>query len=112
MSKLAKGLILLGALLAAPVAQATDPESRIEGGAVAPASAQPDVASPAPDGASLFATHCAKCHKPAGLARRLQGAADQETAKAAMATFLAHHARADAAADAAIIDWLLNGSKR
>ena len=112
MSKLAKGLILLAALLTAPTVQATDSARPFKGRAIAPASAQPGAAPPAADGASLFATHCAMCHQPAALARRIGSAADRDTAKAAMATFLAHHGRADPAADAAIIDWLLNGGTR
>jgi mono/diheme cytochrome c family protein len=112
MSKLAKGLILLAALLTAPKVQATDPARPFEGGAVAPASAQPDPTLPAPDGATLFAQHCAVCHKQADLVRRVQGAGDAETAKASLTTFLGRHGRADAAADAAIIDWLLNGNPR
>jgi hypothetical protein len=51
------------------------------------------------------------CHKPADLARRVGSAADRDTGRAATATFLAHHGRADAAADAAIIDWLLDGAR-
>ena len=74
------------------------------------ASAQPDATLPAPDAATLFAQHCAVCHKPADLVRRAQGAGDAEMAKASLTTFLARHGRADATADAAIIDWLLHGS--
>jgi mono/diheme cytochrome c family protein len=112
MAKPAKGLILLAALLAAHVAQATDPAGPTEGGAVVPTSAQPDAPSPPPDGARLFAAHCAMCHKPADLAERVQSAGDAKTAKASLTTFLARHGPADAAADAAIIDWLLAGRTR
>jgi cytochrome c len=78
----------------------------------APVSAQPNAATPAPDGAMLFAQHCAMCHKPADLARRVESAGDAETATASLTTFLATHGCADAAADAAIVDWLLNGGTR
>jgi hypothetical protein len=110
-SKLAEGLMLL-ALLTAPLAQAADPASRNEGGAVVPPSAQPHAVGPTPDGATLFTQHCAMCHKPADLARRIQREADRDAARAATVTFLAHHARADPTADATIVDWLLSGSTR
>ena len=111
MLKLAKGVTLLAAFLPAQVVQAADPASQIEPGAVAPGSPEPN-APPAPDGAKLFGTHCAMGHKPADLVPRVRSAPDRETARAAMATFLARHGRSDAAADAAIMDWLMNGSTR
>jgi mono/diheme cytochrome c family protein len=98
MSKLLKCLSPLAVLLTAQVVQAADS-----------AFAQPDAAPPAPAGASLFAKHCAMCHKPADLARRVQSAGDAGTGKGSLTSFLAAHGRADPAADAAIIDWLLNG---
>jgi mono/diheme cytochrome c family protein len=112
MSKLVEGLTLLAVCLPVHAMQAADPAGRVEGGAVVPASAQPDATLPASDPATLFAQHCAVCHKPADLVRRVQGAGDPETAKASLTTFLARHGRADAAADAAIIDWLLNSGTR
>jgi mono/diheme cytochrome c family protein len=67
---------------------------------------EPDTTPPALDGAQLFATHCAMCHKPEELARPLQDAADPDGASANMAAFLAPHGRCDAAADMAVIDYL------
>ena len=99
---------LISAFLAVPAAQAADPANRTEPGGSGPTRPEPDTAPPALDGAQLFATHCAMCHKPAELARRLQGAADPKAARADMAAFLARHGRSDADADAAIIDYLAN----
>lgn len=84
----AKVLLPLGALIVSHATPAADP------------------APPAADGAQLFATHCGMCHRSAELARDLQSAADLEAARAAMAAFLAGHGRSDAAADAAIIEYL------
>jgi len=95
MPNAAKTALLIGAALAIHTAQAADPAT--------------STAPPALDGAQLFATHCAMCHKPAELARRLQSAADPKAARADMATFLARHGRSDADADVAIIDYLANG---
>ncbi len=94
MATAAKVPILITAVLATHTAQAADPAT--------------STAPPTLNGAQLFATHCAMCHKPAELARRLQSAADPKAARADMATFLAHHGRSDAGADAAIIDYLAN----
>jgi mono/diheme cytochrome c family protein len=88
----AKAALLIIAFLAIDTAQAADPAT--------------STPPPAPNGAQLFATHCAMCHKPAELARRLQSAADPKAAWVDMAAFLARHGRSDAAADAAIIDYL------
>jgi mono/diheme cytochrome c family protein len=90
----AKAALLIAAVLAIHTAQAADPAT--------------STAPPALNGAQLFATHCAMCHKPAELARRLQSAPDPEAARADMAAFLAGHGRSDADADAAIIDYLAN----
>ena len=92
MATAVKTLILITAVLAIPTARAADPAT--------------STATAALNGAQLFATHCAMCHKPAELARRLQSAADPKAAWADMATFLARHGRSDAAADAAIINYL------
>lgn len=94
----AKAALLIAAVLAIHTAQGADPATSI-----APA---------APDGARLFATHCAMCHQPADLARRLQSAADPAAARAEMAAFLARHGRSDATADGAIIDYLASGTFR
>jgi mono/diheme cytochrome c family protein len=92
----AKAAILMAAVLAIHPARAADPAT--------------STAPPTPDGAQLFTTHCAMCHKPAELARRLQNAADPKAARADMAAFIARHGRSDAAADAAIIDYLANSA--
>jgi mono/diheme cytochrome c family protein len=94
MATVARIPILIAAVLAIHAAQAADPAT--------------STAPPVLNGAQLFATHCAMCHKPAEPARRLQSAADPTAARADMATFLARHGRSDAAADAAIIDYLAN----
>jgi mono/diheme cytochrome c family protein len=92
MATAARVPILITAVLAIHTAQAADPAT--------------STAPPAPNGAQLFATHCAMCHKPAEPAQRLQSAADPKAARADMATFLAGHGRSAADADAAIIDYL------
>ena len=108
MANAANPLILIAVFLAVHAAQAADPATSNESDASGSARTEPDIAPPALDGAQLFATHCAMCHKPAELARRLQGAADPKAARADMAAFLARHGRSDADADAAIIDYLAN----
>lgn len=108
MANAANILILIAALLVAHTAQATDPAISIDSAVSGAAPAEPDTTSPALDGAQLFATYCALCHKPAELARRLQDAADSEAARADMATFLARHGRSNADADRAIINYLAN----
>ena len=100
-------LVLIAAFLAGQPVHAADPASRTEPKSSGPASAQP-----APDGARLFATHCAICHQPADLARRLQAATDPAAARVDMAAFLARHGRSDATADGAIIDYLATASFR
>ena len=107
MPNAAKSLIAIAAFLAVHAAQAAGPASRTEPDAVT-AGPDPNSAPPAPDGAQLFATHCAMCHKPAELARRVQSAADPKAASAAMAAFLARHGRSAADARTAIIDYLAN----
>jgi mono/diheme cytochrome c family protein len=109
MATAAKIPILIAAFLAIHTAQAADPATGTEPGLPGSGPAELHTAPPALDGAQLFATHCAMCHKPAELARRLQSAADPMAAKAEMAAFLTRHGRSDAAADAAIIDYLANG---
>jgi mono/diheme cytochrome c family protein len=94
MANAANTLILIAVCLAVHAAQAADPAT--------------STAPPTLNGAQLFARHCAMCHKPAELARRLQSAPDPEAARADMAAFLARHGRSDADADAAIIDYLAN----
>jgi mono/diheme cytochrome c family protein len=94
MPNAAKAALLIAAVLAIHTAQAADPAA--------------STAPPAPNGAQLFATHCAMCHRPAEPAQRLQSAADPKAARADMATFLAGHGRSDAEADVAIIDYLAN----
>jgi len=94
MATAVKALILITAVLAIPTARAADPAT--------------STATAALNGAQLFATHCAMCHKPAELARRLQSAPDPMAARTDMAAFLASHGRSDADADAAIIDYLAN----
>ena len=108
MGNAANTLILIAVFLAVHAAQAADPATSNEPDASGSARPEPDIAPPALDGAQLFATHCAMCHKPAELARRLQNAADPKAARADMAAFLAHHGRCDAAADMAIMDYLAN----
>lgn len=106
MPNVAKVLSLIAALLTFHAAQAADPTTMIGPGVSASARPEPDAAPPALDGVELFATHCAMCHKPAELSRRLQSAADPEAARVDMAAFLARHGRSDPNADAAIIDFL------
>jgi mono/diheme cytochrome c family protein len=108
MPNAAKAALLIAAALAIHTARAADPEAGIDPAVSVIAAAEPHIPPPALDGAQLFATHCAMCHKPAELARGLQGAADPKAARADMAAFLARHGRSDAAADAAIIDYLAN----
>ena len=101
MANAANTLILIAVFVAVHAAQAADP-------ATGSGIAELHTAPPGLNGAQLFATHCAMCHKPAELARPLQGAADPKAARADMAAFLARHGRSDADADAAIIDYLAN----
>jgi mono/diheme cytochrome c family protein len=96
MPNAAKAALLIAAALAMQSAWAADPAA--------------STAPPALNGAQLFATHCAMCHKPADLARRLQSAADPKAARAGMASFLARHGRSDAHADGTIIDYLANAA--
>ena len=110
MATAAKIPVLIAALLAIHTAQAADPAIRTEPAVSGSAPAELDTTPPALDGAQLFATHCAMCHKPAGLARRLQSGADPEAARGEMAAFLARHGRSDAAADTVIIDYLANST--
>jgi mono/diheme cytochrome c family protein len=102
MANAANTLILIAVFVAVHAAQAADPATSNGSDASGSARPEPDIAPPALDGAQLFATHCAMCHKPAELARRLQGAADPKAARADMAAFLARHGRSDADADAAM----------
>lgn len=109
MPNVTKALFLIAALLTVHAAQAADATTSI-----APAvsgSARPDPGA-ALDGAQLFATHCAMCHKAAELARRVQSAADPETARADVAAFLTRHGRSDTTADGTIIDYLTSSSFR
>jgi mono/diheme cytochrome c family protein len=106
MANAAETLIFIAAVLAIHTAQAADPATSIEPAVSGSTRPEPDTAPPALDGAQLFVTHCVMCHKPAELARRLQGAADPKAASADIAAFLARHGRNDAAADMAIIDYL------
>ena len=101
MPNAAKTLTLIATFLAVHTAQAADQATGTEAAVSASAPAPPPM-----DGAQLFASHCAMCHKPAELARRLQGATDPEAARASMLAFLSRHARADPDADAAIVDYL------
>ena len=110
MATAAKIPILITAALAIHTAQAADPATSTEPAMCGSVPAEPHTTPPAPDGAQLFAAHCARCHKPAELARRLQSATDQKAARADVATFLARHGRSDADADAAIIDYLAKSS--
>jgi mono/diheme cytochrome c family protein len=89
MANAANTLILIAVFVAVHAAQAADPATSNGSDASGSARPEPDIAPPALDGAQLFATHCAMCHKPADLARRLQGAADPKAARADMAAFLA-----------------------
>jgi mono/diheme cytochrome c family protein len=100
MSIAAKTVVLLAITIIAGGMQAIEPPV----GTGTRAQAKPDPSRL--DGAQLFATHCAMCHQPAALARRLQMAPDPQGAKANITSFLAHHGRTEAAADAAIIDYL------
>jgi mono/diheme cytochrome c family protein len=111
MAKAVKALILIAAVLAGQPVHAADPASGTEPESSGPARAEPDTTPPA-DGTQLFARHCAMCHKPADLARRLQAAIDPAAARVDMAAFLARHGRADATADGAIIDYLASGTFR
>jgi hypothetical protein len=108
MATAAKIPILIAAVLAIHTAQAADPATSTEPAMSGSGAAELHTAPPALDGAQLFATHCAMCHKPAELARRWQTATDPKAAGAHMAAFLARHGRSDADADAAIIDYLAN----
>jgi hypothetical protein len=108
MANAANTLILIAVSVAVHAAQAADPATSNEPHASGSARPEPDIAAPAEDGAQHFATHCAMCHKPAELARRLRGAADPKAARADLAAFLAGHGRSGADADAAIIDYLAN----
>jgi mono/diheme cytochrome c family protein len=108
MPNAAKAALLIAAALAIQSACAADPAIRIEPAVSGSGAVELNAAPPSIDGAQLFATHCAMCHKPAELARRLQSAPDPKAARADMAAFLARHGRSDAAADAAIIDYLAN----
>ncbi len=110
MRNVARALILTAALLSVHASEAADPTASVQPDPTGSGPANPNTAPPAADGAQLFATYCATCHKPADLARRLQGAADSEAARAKMTAFLAGHGRSDAQADAAIIDYLANRS--
>jgi mono/diheme cytochrome c family protein len=110
MARAVEALILIAVVLAWQPAYGADPASRSELDASGPA--EPDTTPAAAAGAQLFATHCAMCHKPADLARRLQAAIDRGAAEADMAAFLARHGRSDAIADRAIIEYLASGSFR
>jgi mono/diheme cytochrome c family protein len=110
MPNAAEAALLVAAALAIQTAWAADPAIRIEPAVSGSGAVELNTAPPALDGAQLFATHCAMCHKPAELARRLQSAADPEAARAEMAAFLARHGRSNAAADTAIIDYLANST--
>ena len=90
--------LIAGGLQAIESPAGTEPEAVAWSG--------PAPVAPPLDGAQLFTTHCAVCHQPVALARRLQTPPGPEGAKAKMASFLVHHGRSDAAADAAIIDYL------
>lgn len=110
MAKAVEALILIAVFLASQPTYGADPASRIE---LAPSGpAEPDSTPAAPAGAQLFATHCAMCHKPTDLARRLQAAIDPAAARIDMAAFLARHGRSDAFGDGAIIDYLTSGAFR
>ena len=88
MANAANTLILIAVFVAVHAAQAADPATSNESDASGSARPEPDIAPLALDGAQLFATHCAMCHNPAELARRLEGAADPKAATADMAAFL------------------------
>jgi mono/diheme cytochrome c family protein len=108
MANAAKAALLIAAALAMQTAWAADPAIRIEPAVSGSGAVELNTAPPSTDGAQLFATHCAMCHKPAELARRLRSAADPRAVRADMAALLARHGRSDAGADAAIIDYLAN----
>ena len=108
MPNAAEAALLVAAAVAIQTAWAADPAIRIEPAVSGSGAVELNTAPPALDGAQLFATHCAMCHKSAELARRLQSAADPKAARADIATFLARHGRSDADADGAIIDYLAN----
>lgn len=112
MATAAKIPILITAVLAIHTARAADPAIRIEPAVSGPAPAELNTAPPSTEGAQLFATHCATCHKLAELAQRLQSTADPKAARADMAILLAGHGRSDADADVAIIDYLASSSFR
>ena len=112
MAAAAKIPILITAVLAIHTARAADPAIRIEPAVSGRVLAELNTAPPSTDGARLFAAHCAMCHKPAELARRLQSAADAKAARADMAAFLARHGRSAADADVAIVDYLASSSFR
>jgi hypothetical protein len=110
MPNVANAAILITAFLGTHTAQAADAATSTEPAMSGSAPAELHTAPPALDGAQLFGTHCVMCHKPAELARCLQSAADPEATRADMAAFLARHGRSDAAADAAIFDYLATSS--
>jgi mono/diheme cytochrome c family protein len=62
------------------------------------------------NGAQLFATHCAMCHRAPELAARLQEAPDRPGTEAKMTAFLIRHGRSDTEADAAILQFLASQS--
>ena len=66
MATAAKIPVLIAALLAIHPAQAADPAIRIEPAVSGSGAVELNTAPPALDGAQLFATHCAMCHKPGG----------------------------------------------
>jgi mono/diheme cytochrome c family protein len=106
MTNVAKVLILTAGLLSAPAAWAADPTGSVQPDPTGSGPAGAKAAAPAPDGAQLFATNCASCHKSANLAKRLQSAADPKAAREKMAAFVPHHRKIGADASAAIIDYL------
>jgi mono/diheme cytochrome c family protein len=106
----AKTFPLLAIILIAGGMQAIEARAGNEPEAVAPVPPELEPAKAPLDGAQLFTTHCAMCHQRAALARRLQMAPGPEGANAKLASFLAHHSRSDAAANAAIIDYLATPS--
>ena len=59
-----------------------------------------------PDGAELFATHCARCHQAPKLAARLQATPDPAGARAKMTALLGRHGATDAEADLGIVEFL------
>jgi mono/diheme cytochrome c family protein len=106
MKNLAKALILSAALLSVHAAQAADPTVGGQPDPTGSGPASSKTAAPAPDGARLFASNCASCHKPEKLAGHLHGAADPAAAKEKITAFVAHHRKIGAEAGAAIVDWL------